>query len=58
MPQRGYDLQPRVAALATLGGSKMKDFNRNAVAPFSLRKININRRNRFAVEESKTILPG
>jgi len=33
MPQRG--LQPRVAASATLGTSKKRDFNRNAVASVS-----------------------
>jgi len=32
MPQRGYGLQPRVAASATLGTSKKRNFNRNAVA--------------------------
>jgi len=31
MPQRGYGLQPRVAASATLGTSKKRNFNRNAV---------------------------
>ena len=35
MPQRGYGLQPRVAASATLGTSKKRNFNRNAVASFS-----------------------
>jgi len=35
MPQRGYGLQPRVAASATLGTSKKRDFNRNAVASVS-----------------------
>jgi hypothetical protein len=35
MPQRGYGLQPRVDASATLGTSKIRNFNRNAVASFS-----------------------
>ena len=51
MPQRGYGLQPRVAASATLGKERDLVFNRNAVASglyFSLRK----RRNRVAVEVS------
>ena len=38
VPQRGYGLQPRVAASATLGTSK-KNFNRNAVASFSQREM-------------------
>jgi len=32
MPQRGYDLQPRVAASATLGKKRYLRLNRNAVA--------------------------
>jgi len=39
MPQRGYGLQPRVAASATLGTSKKRDFNRNAVASFSQKEM-------------------
>ena len=39
MPQRGYGLQPRVAASATLGTSKKRDFNRNAVASISQREM-------------------
>jgi len=39
MPQRGYGLQPRVAASATLGTCKKRDFNRNAVASFSQREM-------------------
>src|SRR4030095_14148009 len=39
MPQRGYGLQPRVAASATLGTSKKRNFNRNAVASFSEREM-------------------
>ena len=39
MPQRGYGLQPRVAASATLGTSKKRNFNRNAVASFSQREM-------------------
>jgi hypothetical protein len=35
MPQRGYGLQPRVAASATLGTSEKRKFNRNAVASLS-----------------------
>ena len=35
MPHRGYRLQPRVAASATLGTNKKRNFNRNAVASFS-----------------------
>jgi hypothetical protein len=35
MPQRGHGLQPRVAASATLGTSKQRNFNRNAVAWFA-----------------------
>ena len=27
MPQRGYDLQPRVAASATLGSDKKRNYN-------------------------------
>jgi len=38
MPQRGYDLQPRVAASATLGTNRKRDFNRNAVASLSQRE--------------------
>ena len=51
MPQRGYGLQPRVAASATLGKESDLVLNRNAVASavhFFLRK----RRNRVAVEIS------
>ena len=39
MPQRGYGLQPRVAASATLGTGKKGNFNRNAVASSSQRKM-------------------
>jgi len=39
MPQRGYVLQPRVAASATLGTSKKRNSNRNAVASFSQREM-------------------
>jgi hypothetical protein len=39
MPPRGYDPQPRVAASATLGTSKKRNFNRNAVASLSQREI-------------------
>ena len=39
MPQRGYGLQPRVAASATLGTIKKRNFNRNAVASFSQREM-------------------
>jgi len=39
MPQRGYGLQPRVAASATLGTSKNRNFNRNAVASFSQKEM-------------------
>ena len=39
MPQRGYGLQPRVAASATLGTSMKRNFNRNAVASFSQRAM-------------------
>src|SRR6266850_3333550 len=39
MPQRGYGLQPRVAASATLGTSKKRNFNRNAVASFSQKEM-------------------
>jgi hypothetical protein len=50
MPQRGYGLQPRVAASATLGTSKKRYFNRNAVASF-LRMKCTSSRNRVAVED-------
>jgi hypothetical protein len=50
MPQRGYGLQPRVAASATLGTSKKRNFNRNAVASFSGRNAQ-SRHNRVAVED-------
>jgi len=39
MPQRGYGLQPRVAASATLGTGKKRNFNRNAVASVSQREM-------------------
>jgi len=55
MPQRGFALQPRVAASATLGKESDLVLNRNAVASalsISLRT----RRNRVAVETS--FLPG
>jgi hypothetical protein len=39
MPQRGYGLQPRVAASATLGTGKKRNFNRNAVVPFSQKEM-------------------
>ena len=39
MPQRGYGLQPRVAASATLGTRKKRNFNRNAVASFSQKEM-------------------
>jgi hypothetical protein len=39
MPQRGYGLQPRVAASATLGTSRKRDINRNAVATFSQKEM-------------------
>jgi hypothetical protein len=39
MAQRGYGLQPRVAASATLGTSKKRNFNRNAVASFSQKEM-------------------
>ncbi|MDX6383565.1 MAG: hypothetical protein QOK48_1138, partial [Blastocatellia bacterium] len=35
MSQRDFGLQPRVAASATLGTSKNRILNRNAVASFS-----------------------
>jgi len=50
MPQRGYGLQPRVAASATLGTSKKRNLNRNAVASFSPKRNTQSRRNRVAVE--------
>jgi hypothetical protein len=59
MPQRGYGLQPRVAASATLGTSKKRDFNRNAVASFSQREMDKSRHNRVAVEDKIRFLnPG
>ena len=51
MPQRGYGLQPRVAASATLGTSKKRNFNRNGVASFSQREMHKAGRNRVAVED-------
>jgi len=57
MPQRGYGLQPRVAASATLGTSKKRNFNRNAVASFSQRENATSRRNRVAVEGKIFSLP-
>ena len=39
VPQRGFGLQPRVAASATLGTSKKRNFNRNAVASFSQKQM-------------------
>jgi hypothetical protein len=51
MPQRGYGLQPRVAASATLGSSKKRNFNRNAVASFARERNAQSRRNRVAVED-------
>ena len=51
MPQRGYGLQPRVAASGTLGTSKKRNFNRNAVASFSQSENAQSRRNRVAVED-------
>ena len=36
-PQRGCDLQPRVAASATLG-TRLVEFNRKAVAPILIRR--------------------
>ena len=39
LPQRGYGLQPRVAAWATLGTNKKRNFNRNAVASCSQREM-------------------
>ena len=50
MPQRGYGLQPKVAASATLGTSKKRNFNRNAVASFSQKGNAHSSRNRVAVE--------
>jgi hypothetical protein len=50
VPQRGYGPQPRVAASATLGTRRKTNFNRNAVASFSLGEM-ISRRNRVAVED-------
>jgi len=50
MPQRGYDLQPRVDASATLGTVTKAIFNCKAVAPFRVDVINKTRRNRVAVE--------
>ena len=55
MPQRGYGLQPRVAASATLGTSKKRDFNRNAVVSVSERNAQ-SRRNRVAVEDKIVFL--
>jgi hypothetical protein len=39
MPQRGYGLQPGVAASATLGTRKKRYFSRNAVASFSQKEM-------------------
>jgi len=36
MPQRGCDLQPNVAASATLGNEEKSSLNRNAVASSAL----------------------
>jgi len=57
MPQRGYGLQPRVAASATLGTSKKKKFqpHRGCVV-FSERNAQ-SRRNRVAVEGKMLSLP-
>jgi len=50
MPQRGYGLQPRVAASATLGASKKEISTATRLRRF-LRKENAqSRRNRVAVE--------
>jgi len=56
MPQRGIGLQPRVAASATLGTSKKRNSNRNAVASFFSER-NAQRRNRVAVEDKIASLP-
>ena len=51
MPQRGYGLQPRVAASATLGTSKKRNFNRNRGCDVFSERNAQSRRNRFAVED-------
>ena len=51
MPQWGYSLQPRVAVSATLGTSKKRNFNRNAVATFSQREMHKADATAFAVED-------
>jgi hypothetical protein len=56
MPQRGYVLQPRVAASATLGGESDLVLNRNAVAS-ALCIFSEERRNRVAVEISLLLIP-
>ena len=52
MPQRGYVLQPRVAASATLGKESDLALNRNAVASALCISFLRKRRNRVAVEIS------
>ena len=57
MPQRGYGLQPRVAASATLGTSQKRNFNRNAVASFSQKEMHKADATRVAVEGKIASLP-
>jgi len=58
MPQRGYDLQPRVAASATLGTSEKKFQPQRGCVVFSERNV-LGRRNRVAVEDKNCFLyPG
>jgi hypothetical protein len=51
MPQRGYGLQPRVAASATLGTSKKRNFNHDAIATFSQKETHKADATAFAVED-------
>jgi len=57
MPRWGIGLQPRVAASATLGTSKQRNFNRNAVASFSQKEMHIADATAFAVEAKIAFLP-
>gem|GEM_PF-2315393 len=54
MPRRGYVLQPRVAASATLGGSR-KDSTATRLR--NLSKMPAHRRNRVAVEKQIGRIP-
>ncbi len=57
MPRWGYGLQPRVVASATLGTSKKRNFNRNAVASFSQRELQKQTQPRLRLRSRSLSLP-